>query len=159
MTDQSQSPEARRRQALELHERHLRLLLEKDMRGWVDQFADDATFEFPFAPPGYPERLEGKDAIWDYIKDYPQHIDLQSFHDVTVHQTLDPDVMVVEFRAEGRVVATGGPYRMRYVAIITTKDGRIASYRDYWNPQVASEALGGDEALNEAFAGEEEGAR
>jgi uncharacterized protein len=31
------------------------------------------------------------------------------------------------------VVATGRPYRFSYIAVITTRDGEIVSYRDYWN--------------------------
>lgn len=152
MTDGTDTPDTRRRQALELHESHLRLLLEKDMDGWVDQFADDATFELPFAPRNYPDRLEGKEAIRDYIKDYPKHIDLHSFPEVTVHQTLDPDVMVVEMRVEGRVVATDEPYRMRYVSIVTTSGGKITRYRDYWNPLTLLETMGGEQAVLDAFA-------
>jgi ketosteroid isomerase-like protein len=143
----------RRRTALEVQERHLALMLDKDMTGWVDLWADDGIFEFPFAPPGFPTRLEGKEAIREYIKDYPKHIDLAAFHDVQVHPTLDPDVLVVEMRAEGRIVATGKPYDMSYIAVITVRDGKLAGYRDYWNPLKALEALGGAEALTAAFAG------
>jgi ketosteroid isomerase-like protein len=143
----------RRRIALEVHERHLALMLDKDMPGWVDLWADDGVFEFPFAPPGFPTRLEGKEAIREYIKDYPKHIDLAAFRDVRVHPSIDPEVLVVEMLAEGRIVATGKPYEMSYIAVITVRDGKIARYRDYWNPLTALEMLGGAEALTAAFAG------
>jgi uncharacterized protein len=153
MTDTTPDAAARRARALELQERHLALILEKDMPGWIDLWAEDGVFEFPFAPPGFPRRLEGKAAIRDYIKDYPNHIDLAAFHDVHVHQTIDPDVLIVEMRAEGRIVATGKPYAMSYIYVLTIRNGKIAGYRDYWNPLVALEALGGAEALTAAFSG------
>lgn len=154
--DQVDFGDARRQLALELHRSHLRLLLEKDMEGWIELFAEDATFELPFAPRNYPQRLEGKAAIWGYIRDYPKHIDLHNFPEVIVHPTIDPDVIVAEMRAEGRVVATGKPYRIGYISVVTVKDGKIACYRDYWNPLAVIEALGGEQALHEAFVHEED---
>lgn len=151
MTD---ATDARRQQALDAYQRCLELLLAKDMDGWVDLFAEGAIFELPFAPRGYPERLEGKDAIRDYIADYPKHIDLHDFSDVTVHATLDPDVVVVEMCSEGRVVATNRPYRMRYISVITVESGKIVRYRDYWNPLAVTEAMGGEQALRAAFVHE-----
>jgi uncharacterized protein len=145
------SDDQRRSAARELHERSLQLLLAKDMRGWVDLWTDDCVFEFPFAPPGYPQRLEGREAVWDYIKDYPARIDLKAFHDVHYLHGADPDVLVVEMRSEGQVVGTGTPYDVQYISIITIRDGRIAHYRDYWNPLAVASALGGVEAFLEAF--------
>jgi ketosteroid isomerase-like protein len=153
MTDRSLEPADRRARALEVQERHLALMLEKDMPGWIDLWAEDGVFEFPFAPPGFPRRLEGKAAVRDYIKDYPDHIDLAAFHDVQVHPTVDPDVLIVEMSAEGRMVATGKPYAMSYIYVLTVRDGKIVGYRDYWNPLVALEALGGAESLTAAFNG------
>jgi ketosteroid isomerase-like protein len=153
MTDTNLEPAVRRARALEVQERHLSLMLEKDMPGWIDLWAEDGVFEFPFAPPGFPRRLEGKAAVRDYITDYPNHIDLAAFHDVQVHPTVDPDVLIVEMSAEGRMVATGKPYVMSYIYVLTVRDGKIVGYRDYWNPLVALEALGGAEALTAAFSG------
>jgi ketosteroid isomerase-like protein len=139
------------REAVELHRRQLRRLLEKDMDAWVEAFAEDAVFELPFAPPGYPQRLEGKELIREYVKDYPAHIDLQDFPEVVEHPTLDPGVLIVEARTEGRVVATGAPYRVRYVWVVTVKDGKIVHQRDYWDPLAVLDALGGEQALQDAF--------
>lgn len=119
--------------------RALQLLLDKDMAGFAGLWAVDGVMEFPFAPPGYPSRLEGRAAIEDYLRDYPKMLDVQGFPRQVVHQSTDPDVVVVEFDAEGVVVATGKPYRFSYIAVITTRDGEIVSYRDYWNPLYVQE--------------------
>jgi len=39
-----------------------------DVKPWVDMFRDDGVMEFPFAPPGYPSRLDGKAAIAEYMR-------------------------------------------------------------------------------------------
>ncbi|PKV89711.1 nuclear transport factor 2 family protein [Streptomyces sp. TLI_146] len=118
----------------ELYHHGLRLLLEKDIPGWVDLWDEEGVMEFPFAPPGWPERLEGRQSVADYMRHYPDHIDLHGFPDVTIHQTTAPETIVVEMRAVGRLVATDSPFDMTYIAVVTVHDGRITSYRDYWNP-------------------------
>jgi ketosteroid isomerase-like protein len=119
--------------------RALQLLLDKDMLGFAGLWAVDGVMEFPFAPPGAPSRLDGRAAIEDYLRDYPKLLDIQGFPKQVVHQSVDSDVVVVEFDAEGVVVATGKPYRFSYIAVITVRDGEIVSYRDYWNPNYALE--------------------
>lgn len=112
----------------------LRMMLEKNTSGWVDLWAADGIMEFPFAPEGWPPRLEGRDAIAAYIRDYPDHIDLHDIPDLLIHQTSDPRTIVVEMRAVGRLVETDKPFEMKYIAVVTVENGRITSYRDYWNP-------------------------
>ncbi|NGY61538.1 nuclear transport factor 2 family protein [Lentzea sp. NEAU-D13] len=124
---------------MDLIPRALQLLLDKDMTGFAGLWAEDGVMEFPFAPPGYPSRLEGRAAIEDYLRDYPKMLDVQGFPTQVVHQSTNPDVAVVEFDAEGVVVATGKPYRFSYIAVITVRNGEIVSYRDYWNPLYVQE--------------------
>ncbi|MEU9801300.1 nuclear transport factor 2 family protein [Streptomyces sp. NPDC051000] len=124
----------------ELYRHGLRLLLEKDVPAWVDLWDENGILEFPFAPPGRPQRLEGRAAIADYMRPYPDHIDLHDFPEVTVHQTTVPETIVVEMRGVGRLVKTGGPFDMTYIAVVTVEDGLITSYRDYWNPLAVQES-------------------
>lgn len=138
-------------QTLQPYQDQIRHLLAGNIQGWVDTFAQDAVLELPYAPAGYPKKLEGKAAILDYVKDFPKHIDLQGFAETTVHQTLDPAVIVVETLGEGRVTATGRPYRVRYVWVVTVKGGKIVGLRDYWNPLTVQEALGGGEGMRTTF--------
>ncbi|MGS2645439.1 nuclear transport factor 2 family protein [Streptosporangium sp. LJ11] len=121
------------------------LLLAKDMRAYLDLWHEDAVAEFPFAPPGWPRRLDGITAITDYLIDYPDKLDIAEVTALTVHETVDPAVVVAEFTASGKVVATGKPYEISYIAVVTVAHGKITHYRDHWNPTVALEALGDDQ--------------
>ncbi|MEU0255343.1 nuclear transport factor 2 family protein [Streptomyces sp. NPDC006184] len=124
----------------DLYRHSLRLLLDKDIAGWIDLWAEDGVMEFPFAPEGRPGRLEGREAIAAYMRPYPDHIDLHDFPDLRIHQTTDPETIVVEMRGVGRLVETDKPYEMTYIAVVAVRDGRITSYRDYWNPLAVLEA-------------------
>ncbi|GLV77059.1 nuclear transport factor 2 family protein [Streptomyces hygroscopicus] len=118
----------------DLFRHSLRLLLDKNIPGWVGLWAEDGLMDFPFAPEGWPERLEGKEAIAAYMRHYPDHIELHDFPSLRIHQTTDAETIVVEMRSVGRLVQTGGPFDMTYIAVITVRNGLITSYRDYWNP-------------------------
>lgn len=121
----------------DLYSHSLRLLLDKNIPAWIDLWAEHGTMEFPFAPPGWPERLAGKEAIAAYMHPYPDHVDLHDFPQVQIHQTTDPEVIVVEMHSVGRLVETDAPFGMTYIAVVTVQDGRFTSYRDYWNPLAA----------------------
>lgn len=139
------------RTARELVDAALRLLLAKDMAGFAGLWAVDGAIEFPFAPPGYPQRLDGRHAVHDYLRDYPDQVDIRAIVSRTVHETTDPDVVVAEFEVDGVAVRTARPYRMRYIAVVRARDGEIAHYRDYWDPLAAAEALGGLDGFITAF--------
>ncbi len=141
------------RTARELVDEALRLLLARDMAGFAGLWADDGILEFPFASAGCPRRLEGRDAVREYLRGYNDHVLPTAIVSRTVHDTADPAVVAVEFEVDGTVVRTKLPYRMRYIAVITVRDGEIAYYRDYWSPLAAAEALGTSvEELAAAFA-------
>ncbi|PTA43156.1 nuclear transport factor 2 family protein [Micromonospora sp. RP3T] len=131
------------RTTVQLFHHAIDLLLTKDMAGFIELFASDGVMEFPFAPAGQPNRLAGRAELHDYLIDYPNILDIREFTDVTVHETVDPAVVVTEFTAAGVVVATGRPYQLRYIAVLTGRDGHLVHYRDYWNPQAAQELLNG----------------
>lgn len=116
-----------------------------DMQPWVDMFTEDGEMEFPFAPPGYPPHVSGKAAIAEYLKDYPETIDLERFENRGIYHA--GNTMIAEFSAYGVAVATGNPYAMKYIGVIQLENGKIKHYRDYWDPLVGLQALGGLEEL------------
>jgi ketosteroid isomerase-like protein len=127
-------------------------LLAKDMAAFADLWATDGILEFPFASAGYPRRLDGRDSVREYLRDYNDHVVPQTVVSPTVHDTTDRDVVIVEFDVEGIAARSGRPYSMPYIAVITARDGEIAHYRDYWSPLAAAEALGGLDELTDSFA-------
>jgi len=131
----------------ELVHHALDLLRKHDMAAFARLWAEDGVLEFPFAAAGYPTRVDGRAAVAEYLRGYPDILDINDIPDPILHQSVDSDVVVAEFEATGTVVASGAPYRMRYIAVITVQDGEIQSYRDYWSPLAAAEAMGGADQL------------
>jgi ketosteroid isomerase-like protein len=94
--------------------------------------------EFPFAAGDSPRRLEGREAVASYLAGYPDLLQIEEVTSWVDHGE------VIEFALRGTVVATGDPYELSYVAVLTVDDDRIRHYRDYWNPVVAAEVLQGE---------------
>jgi hypothetical protein len=121
----------------------LDVFLAKDMEGWALLCADDVVAEFPFAPEGSPRRLEGREALYEYLRDYPSVIDVRSIPHLRTYSTDDPNVAIAEWSSSGEVLTNGNAYEMSYATFVTFKDGLIINYREYWNPLKFTEAMDG----------------
>lgn len=119
---------------------------------FFDLFAEDLVFEFPYAPEGLPKRLDGRDQLAAHLARLGPLLQFDSFDLEASH--VCGDTVVIEFTCKGRGVTTGVAYDQSYVSVVTLRNGRIARYKDYWNPLVVLAALGGSEAVA-AFAGEQ----
>ena len=105
-----------------------------DVHALLGRCRDDVVFEFPFAPDGRPKRLEGQQAVGEYLDAIGSGAVLERLTNLEIHQTVDPDVAVIEFSVMGRVRDTGSPFERSYVVVLTVRDGLVVRYRDYWNP-------------------------
>lgn len=129
--------------AVDLVHRSLDTFLAKDMKGWTNLCHQNVVAEFPFAPKGTPARFEGRAALYEYLKGYPDFIDICSIPKRRVYATGDVNMAVAEWSVSGRVIGNGNPYEMSYATFVTFLDGLIINYREYWNPQVFMEAMSG----------------
>lgn len=128
--------------AAQLLQRALDTFLAKDMKGWADLCAEDVVVEFPFAPEGSGSVFEGRTAIYEYLRGYPELIDVQEITSVRIFPTDDPNVAIADWSVNGRVLTNGNPYIMSYATFVTFKDGLITKYREYWNPMAFLAAIG-----------------
>src|SRR5689334_21900674 len=73
-----------------------------------DLLTDDVVVETPFAPPGHPHRIEGKQRFLDLIN--PQRavfpVRFDGCRKVALHETTDPDTIVVEYELTGTSTVT-----------------------------------------------------
>ncbi|RYE92046.1 MAG: nuclear transport factor 2 family protein [Myxococcales bacterium] len=147
MTEPHRPGSPRPRTALAALEAHLDLIT-RDIAAWLDLFADDAIVEFPYsAGLGVPGRLAGKEAIRGYFAGTPHVFVGLTMSDARLRATEDPDVAVGEAHGSATIATTGRAYEQEYVFVLTFREGLIRHYREYWNPVVALEAMGGQEGL------------
>jgi uncharacterized protein len=124
--------------------RRRHLILNGDADGFAGLFAPDAVIEVPFAgPPGMPARLEGREAIRENARRVmASPLRLEDFEVAELHQTQDPEVVIVEMRAKGTVTTTGRSFTATSIQILRIREGHIVLFRDFADPRVLEEVTG-----------------
>ena len=111
-----------------------------------DMFAADGVLDYPFAPPGLDTPVAGRAAIVANFERIRKLLRIDGVSDVAEIATGDPDTVVLEFSGFGEGVNTKESYQQRYISVIRLREGRIALYKDYWNPIAFVQAVKGSEA-------------
>jgi uncharacterized protein (TIGR02246 family) len=120
-----------------------RLILSGDADGFADLFAPDGVIEAPFAPPGAPARLEGREAIREYsCHVMASPLRLEDFEVAELYQTQDPEVVIVEMRTKGTVTTTGQSFAATSIQVLRIRDGQIVLFRDFADPRVLEDVMG-----------------
>ena len=121
--------------------RRRQLTLSGDADGYADLFAPDAVVESPFAPPGSPARLEGREAIREHARRaMAPPLSLTEFEVTELYQTQDPEVVIVEMWATATLTTTGQSLATKSVQILRIREGQIVLFRNFANPRVLEEA-------------------
>jgi ketosteroid isomerase-like protein len=121
-------------------EEALRFVRERNLDGYAEMFTPDGVVELPFPLPGMPRRMQRRQRnetrdeirrvlapVWRAQKDGERRIERVDAR--AVHEADDPGLVVIVFDVHG-VEASGTPYRLAYVHVVTVRDGRIAVLSD-----------------------------
>src|SRR2546430_3094859 len=107
----------------------------------IADLADDVVLEAPFAAPGRPRRIEGAAKVRAYTAAgraaFPARLD--ECRTVAVHETADPEVIVVEYELGG----TAGGHRASapFIGVLRARDGKVALWREYQDTAAIARAL------------------
>jgi len=120
---------------------------------FADLFAEDGVLRFPFAPPGMPREIRGREAIRAARTSEAGRRSLLVMDavELVVRETDDPEVVVTEIEHYGHSHALDGPYRFRALAVVRVRDGEIVSYDDYMDPIAMAALLGRTDELAAAL--------
>jgi len=112
-----------------------------DVDAFVELMSPDGYIEWPYRPPGVPARIQGREEVRRHLAQVAGgFIRFDEYRNVVLHETADPEVIIVEYDAHGSVVATGAPFHQTVIAVFRVVDGLVVSYRDYINPLPLIEA-------------------
>ena len=99
-------------------------------------FHEDGLIEYPFAPPGAPERVEGSEEI---LKRFRKAVDVKEMHELTIRYVVpaaDPEWAVVAFHFTATMKEKGDTFGNEYVAVSHVRDGRMLLFREYFDSLV-----------------------
>ncbi|POX49535.1 hypothetical protein C3489_24630 [Streptomyces sp. Ru71] len=113
--------------------RYRRAILDRSADALAGLYAADAVHEFPFAFPGLPARYHGREeiragyrALWAASPARPEQV-----REVAVHESTDPEVLVVEQTVTGALATTGKPFEVPGLLVMRVRDGLLVHVRDY----------------------------
>ncbi len=117
-------------------------LEEKDMSKVNSVWAEDAVQHMPYVPEGLPDRVVGRDALVAQYENWPETAASARFtEDLVIYPLQDPQMAYAEFQGEVEVVPTGKTYRQTYGGLFHVEGGKIALYREYFDPRLFADAF------------------
>lgn len=115
------------------------------LEAWKEFFAQDAVWEMPFAPEPLVQAVPGGDLIGHFVDWFFESVPDLRIDSLTVHDTADPELFILELHGTATVTQTGKIYENTYCTHMRVRDGQIVLLREYFNPEVVVEAFGRDE--------------
>ncbi|MCH7408151.1 PhzA/PhzB family protein [Belliella sp. DSM 111904] len=103
-------------------------------------FAENAVQLLPYAPEGFPNRLEGSEAIYNQFSGLTAYFSKMKFTR-EIYATEDPNFFFVKFKGDMEL-KNGGKYENDYLATFKLENGQIIEYTEYFNPIVMAKAFG-----------------
>jgi ketosteroid isomerase-like protein len=113
-----------------------------DIEGLARHLAPDIVMELPYAPPPLPRRYDGLSAVLGFQRSSAALFSTFAIEVERVHVVEHATVVVAEYRSDGVVAASGGPYRNRYITVFELDPGgRIRRWREFYDPAVVQAAF------------------
>jgi len=106
--------------------------------------AEDAVVEIPFAAPDRPRRFQGRAQFLAFAQAARASLPVRftDCRDVAIHDTADPEVIVVEYELTGIVTTTGHRATAGFIGVLRARDGQIVTWREYQDTLAIAQALG-----------------
>jgi ketosteroid isomerase-like protein len=106
--------------------------------------ADDAVIETPFAPPGRPRRFRGREEFLAFAQAGRASLPVrfEKCQETAIHETADPEVIVVEYELTGTVTTTGYQATAPFIGVLRARHGQIVAWREYQDALAIARALG-----------------
>lgn len=125
--------------AREVADRFLEVAVGGDLPALADLYSEDSVIEIPFAPQGIPTRFEGREGHRSRFAMAANVLRQERVANVVIHESADPEVVIVEYDLHGRVVSSGKAFAHTYIMVMRIRDGLIVHSRDYGNPLASAE--------------------
>jgi ketosteroid isomerase-like protein len=109
----------------------------------ADCYAEQFVIEMPFAEGLAPGRMEStREELRARVTAGLATRRYTRAADVRIHETADPEVLVVEYRLEGDKAGDDVPFSLAFIMVVRVRDGVIVHSRDYSNPIAGARLLG-----------------
>jgi ketosteroid isomerase-like protein len=128
----------------ETAERFLSAAIGADPGDMADCYAPSVVIEMPFAvAPLIPARVETtREELRERFRAGTATRRYKSLGEVVIHETADPGVVIIEYELRGEFTQTAESFSLRFLMVLTIRDGQIVHSRDYSNPIAGAQVIG-----------------
>jgi ketosteroid isomerase-like protein len=117
----------------------------RDYAGVGELMTDDVEFDLAYGPDVLPMPTRGRDAVVELLGAVIGAIfDPLRIEVTDTYPGREPGLVIAEYRSDGVAVATGKPYRNRYIGVFRFRDGRLGFWKEFHNPDEVAEAMRDD---------------
>lgn len=102
-----------------------------DIAGFLEQWVAVPRYAVAYPVAGIPAVVEGREEFRAVFGGFTAATDRIEVHDVEFHQTIDPDVAIVQERMVA-VLVDGSTYENRLVIRVQFEDGLIRDMLEYY---------------------------
>lgn len=97
-------------------------------------WAEDGILEFPFHPPGAPDRIVGKSAITSYFQGTTGKKKPRAFPITGIYPMLEPNYVFLEFDGKLENLVTREEYTNKYCVLFKfNASGAVTLFREYFD--------------------------
>jgi ketosteroid isomerase-like protein len=132
--------EARRVRNCETIRTMMRQFSSGDPAGLLDHVANDVVYEAPYYAQFHTKR--SRDELAAMLQAVEHRFDTILYEVVELFPTVDPDLVVAEIRGDHAVKGSERRYRNHYIQFFRFRDGKVAEWREFSNPDVYRTATG-----------------
>jgi ketosteroid isomerase-like protein len=104
-------------------------------------FTDDMTLAAPYSVIGESKVTGGKRVSEFLDKAYSLRFAALKFELVEIYPAREPGLYFVEYTSEARMRSNDAPYENRYIAIFRIREGKIAFWKEFYDPSRIAKAL------------------
>jgi ketosteroid isomerase-like protein len=107
-----------------------------DVAGAAELFTDEVEVTAPFVPAPLPRATVGRDAVAAMMTTVFDAYGTVEFRNRRYLTTSDGsgDVVVGRWRTNIEVLASGATYADEVIAVVTIREGHVARFDEYFNP-------------------------
>jgi len=124
---------------VEIARQWLTILATANYDAWETIAAPDLVIHTPYALPGFAKKCEGRDVALAMARQYGDFLTEFAYYDIELHATDEEGLVMGTARSEAKTPA-GASYNNEYCVIWRIRNGKIAEYWEYFDPQRVAEA-------------------
>ena len=131
-----------RKQNTETIQAMFNAMAEKDLEKWLSFWDEDGIQFIPYAPEGFPKKVEGKEALRDVYTDLLADYGRLTFTHIEIDALANPNQVMVKWGVDIELLGSNTAYQNELIGTFEFQDGKVSRLTEYFNPDNFAKVIG-----------------